>query len=37
VMTPAAFFHGGPVNGWRIRWYLQVRSAKSEVWAAVAL
>ena len=19
VMTPAAFFHGGPVNGWRIR------------------
>jgi len=18
-MTPAAFFHGGPVNGWRIR------------------
>jgi imidazolonepropionase-like amidohydrolase len=19
VMTPASFFHGGPVNGWRIR------------------
>jgi imidazolonepropionase-like amidohydrolase len=19
VMTPAAFFHGGPVNGWNIR------------------
>jgi hypothetical protein len=19
TMTPAAFFHGGPVNGWRIR------------------
>jgi hypothetical protein len=19
VMTPGAFFHGGPVNGWRIR------------------
>ena len=19
IMTPAAFFHGGPVNGWRIR------------------
>jgi hypothetical protein len=19
VMTPAAFFHAGPVNGWRIR------------------
>jgi hypothetical protein len=19
VMTPSAFFHGGPVNGWRIR------------------
>jgi len=19
VMTPAAFFHGGPANGWRIR------------------
>ena len=19
VMTPAAFFNGGPVNGWRIR------------------
>ncbi|MGH9142161.1 MAG: hypothetical protein ACRD2I_13595 [Vicinamibacterales bacterium] len=19
VMTPAPFFHGGPVNGWRIR------------------
>jgi hypothetical protein len=19
IMTPAAFFHSGPVNGWRIR------------------
>jgi len=19
VMTPAAFFHGGPVNGWNVR------------------
>ncbi len=20
VMTPEKFFHGGPVNGWNIRW-----------------